>query len=54
MHYEISFRWKNQGIKINMSKISSVEDLIGLLRTVFKIQDEIIGVTDSYGKFYDI
>ena len=37
-----------------MPKISSVQDFTGLLKTVFKISEQIIGVTDSFGKFYDV
>lgn len=40
--------------KISVGKINSADDLMNLLKTTFEISEDIIGVTDTFGKFYDI
>ena len=40
--------------KVTSAKIGSVDDFCKLIESVFGIKDQIIGITDENGKFYDL
>lgn len=40
--------------KVTSAKTNSVDDFCKMIASVFAIRDQIIGVTDDNGKFYDM
>lgn len=51
---QIILKFKKSIKKIRISKSCSPEDLSLLISRSFGTKEKIIGVTDSYGKFYDL
>lgn len=51
---ELFLKYKKSTKKITVSKSYSSEDLSHLIAHSFGVKDKIIGLTDPFGKFYDL
>ena len=40
--------------KLTVHKTNSPEDISKMIESIFRIHEKLIGVTDEYGKFYDL
>ena len=40
--------------KVTVTKTSSAVDISKMIESVFRVREKLIGVTDEYGKFYDL
>lgn len=40
--------------KVTISKTNSAADISKVVESVFRLREKLIGVTDEYGKFYDL
>ena len=41
-------------MEVKTDSCKTPQELSRLIQTAFQIKEEIIGITDSYGKFYDL
>ena len=39
---------------INIPKTSSMDDLARIIESIFRIKEKVVGVTDEFGKFFDL
>ena len=40
--------------KVTVTKTNSAADISKMIESVFRLRERLIGVTDEYGKFYDL
>lgn len=40
--------------KVTISKTNSAADIAKMVESAFRLREKLIGLTDEYGKFYDL
>lgn len=40
--------------KVTITKTNSAADISKMIESIFRVREKLIGVTDEYGKFYDL
>jgi hypothetical protein len=51
---KLTFNYRSHSKQITLQDILTQNHLLKLLQTIFDTQQEILGITDKFGKFYDL